>query len=66
MTLLGIAVTNLDDERTRQLELPFWAPGWTALDAALDEVRTRYGADAVKRGVLLGRDAGITIPLLPD
>ncbi len=66
LTLLGIAVTNLDDERTLQLELPFWEPGWTALDAALDEVRLRYGADAVRRGVLLGRDTGIAMPLLPD
>ena len=63
---LSASVTNLDDERTLQLELPFWEPGWTALDAALDEVRNRYGADAVKRGVLLGRNAGITMPLLPD
>jgi DNA polymerase IV len=66
LTLLGIAVTNLDDERTLQLELPFWEPGWSALDAALDEVRRRYGADAVRRGVLLGRDTGIAMPLLPD
>ena len=66
LTLIGIAVTNLADERTLQEELPLWAPGWSALDAALDEVRDRYGADAIKRGVLLGRDAGITMPLLPD
>jgi DNA polymerase IV len=66
LTLVGIAVTNLDDDRTLQLELPFWEPGWSALDAALDEVRNRYGTDAVKRGVLLGRNAGITMPLLPD
>jgi DNA polymerase-4 len=66
LTLVGFSVTNLDDERTLQLELPFWEPGWSALDAALDEVRNRYGTDAVKRGVLLGRNAGITMPLLPD
>ena len=66
LTLVGLAVTNFDDERTRQLELPFAAPGWHALDAALDEVRERYGADAVKRAVLLGRDQGIAMPLLPD
>jgi DNA polymerase IV len=66
LTLVGIAVTNLDEGRTRQLELPFGAPGWNALDAALDEVRNRYGADAVMRGVLLGREPGITMPLLPD
>ncbi len=66
LTLVGISVTNLDDEGTRQLELPLWTPGWSALDAALDEVRARYGANAVKRGVLLGRDTGIAMPLLPD
>jgi DNA polymerase-4 len=66
LTLVGIAVTNLDDERTLQLELPFWEPGWSALDAALDEVRRRYGADAVRRGVLVGRNTGIAMPLLPD
>ncbi|HSE80101.1 MAG TPA: DNA polymerase IV [Gaiellaceae bacterium] len=66
LTLLGIAVANLDDERTRQLELPLWDPGWNALEAALDEVRERFGADAIKRAVLLGRDQGIAMPLLPD
>jgi DNA polymerase-4 len=66
LTLVGIAVANLDDERTRQLELPLWDPGWNALDAALDEVRERFGADAIKRAVLLGRDQGIAMPLLPD
>jgi DNA polymerase-4 len=66
LTLLGISVTNLDNEHTLQLELPFWEPGWSALDAALDEVRRRYGADAVRRGVLLGRGTGIAMPLLPD
>jgi DNA polymerase IV len=66
LTLLGIAVANLDDERTRQLELPLWDPGWNALDAALDEVRERFGADAIKRAVLLGRDPGVAMPLLPD
>jgi DNA polymerase IV len=66
LTLVGIAVANLDDERTRQLELPLWDPGWNALDAALDEVRERFGADAIKRAVLLGRDQGVAMPLLPD
>jgi DNA polymerase IV len=32
----------------------------------MDEVRERYGADAVKRAVLLGRDTGPSMPLLPD
>ena len=37
-----------------------------ALDAAVDEVRQRYGNAAVMRGVLLGRDPGLEMPQLPD
>jgi DNA polymerase IV len=66
LTLVGITVTNLDDERFPQLELPFRPPGWNALDAALDEVRDRFGTDAIMRAVLLGRRGGIEMPLLPD
>ena len=36
-----------------------------ALDAALDEVRLRFGSAAVTRAVLLGRDRA-SVPLLPD
>jgi DNA polymerase IV len=66
LTLLGISVGNLDDERAVQLTLPLFRPGWTALDAALDEVRDRFGTSAIMRAVLLGRDQGISMPLLPD
>ena len=38
----------------------------TALDVALDEVRRRFGSTAVMRAVLLGREPGFTVPLLPD
>jgi DNA polymerase-4 len=65
ITLVGVAVANLDDSGVIQLTLPFDRHG-TALDAALDGVRDRFGADAVTRAVLLGRDQGITVPLLPD
>jgi DNA polymerase-4 len=66
LTLVGIAVSNLEDNDAVQLALPFdsWSGG--ALDAALDEVRERYGSTAVTRAVLLGRDQGLTMPLLPD
>jgi DNA polymerase-4 len=66
LTLVGISVSNLESERTVQLALPFQRPRWYALDLALDEVRERFGANAVTRAVLLGRDQGITMPLLPD
>jgi DNA polymerase IV len=64
ITLVGITVANLDNDGVLQLPLPFETAG--ALDAALDEVRERFGTAAVTRGVLLGRDPGLTVPLLPD
>jgi len=66
LTLIGLSLTNLVDEGAIQLVLPFHDGREAALDAALDEVRARFGADAVTRALLLGRDAGISMPLLPD
>ena len=66
LTLLGIALSNLADAGAVQLALPLEYRQASALDAALDDVRDRYGADAIKRAVLLGRDTGIEVPLLPD
>ena len=65
-TLVGIAVSNLDDDDAIQLSLPFSRGSGTALDAALDEVRERFGSTALTRAVQLGRDPGLTVPLLPD
>jgi DNA polymerase-4 len=66
ITLVGVAVGNLDDSGVVQLTLPFDRHGGGALDAALDGVRDRFGSDAVTRAVLLGRDQGLTVPILPD
>jgi DNA polymerase IV len=33
---------------------------------ALDEIRRRFGSEALTRAVLLARSPGITVPLLPD
>ena len=66
LTLIGIAVSNLDDDDAVQLELPFDRHSGTALDAALDDVRERFGSTAVTRAVLLGRDQGLSVPMLPD
>jgi DNA polymerase IV len=65
ITLVGISLTNLEDADRIQLTLTDdWRPD--ALDAALDEARDRFGSDAVRRAVLVGRDPGISMPLLPD
>ena len=66
VTLIGVAVANLEDDRAVQLLLPFDRRNDGALDAAVDEVRARFGSAAVTRAVLLGRDEGLTMPLLPD
>jgi DNA polymerase IV len=64
LTLLGIAVSNLDDGATAQLALD--SSEGAALDAALDAVRDRFGSSSVQRAVLVGRDAGQAMPMLPD
>ncbi|MGH2815528.1 MAG: DNA polymerase IV, partial [Actinomycetota bacterium] len=66
VTLIGVTVANLDDSGIIQLTLPFDRHSGSSLDAAVDEIRERFGADAVGRAVLLGRDQGLSVPLLPD
>jgi DNA polymerase IV len=66
LTLVGVTVANLENATAVQLVLPFDRRSRYALDAALDEIRDRFGANAVTRAVLLGRDEGLSVPLLPD
>jgi DNA polymerase IV len=66
LTLVGIAIANLDDDHAMQLTLPFQPHGGILLDSAVDEIRERFGTDAITRAVLLGRDQGLVVPLLPD
>jgi DNA polymerase-4 len=66
LTLVGISVANLENAREVQLLLPFDGRQHEALDAVVDEVRERFGSKAITRAVLLGRDAGFTMPMLPD
>ncbi len=64
LTLIGIALANLVDRGAVQLSLPFDRA--RELDAAVDRVRDRFGSAAITRGVLVGRDPGLTVPMLPD
>ena len=66
ITLLGVALGNLGDGGAIQLALPLDRAPPSALDAALDDIRDRFGSAAITRAVLLGRDQGLTVPLLPD
>jgi DNA polymerase IV len=66
VTLVGASLTNLDDDGTVQLTLPFDLRPREALDATIDRVRDRFGSAAITRAVLLGRDQGPSVPLLPD
>jgi DNA polymerase-4 len=66
LTLIGLTLTNLDNDGAIQLALPFdrrWAAG---LDEAIDDLRERFGSSVITRAVLLGRDPGLSVPLLPD
>jgi DNA polymerase-4 len=64
LTLIGVSVANLEDADRIQLALQL--DPREALDAAVDQVRDRYGAASLTRGVLVGRPEGTAMPLLPD
>jgi DNA polymerase-4 len=65
ITLIGVSVGNLDDNPV-QPELPFQPDPGSHLDAAVDAVRDRFGSAALTRAILLGREPGVEMPLLPD
>jgi DNA polymerase IV len=64
LTLIGVALTNLENSQGVQLTLPFVRD--PELDATLDRIRDQFGSSAISRGVLVGREQGPWVPLLPD
>jgi DNA polymerase-4 len=67
LTLIGFAVGNIDRGGAEQLELPYGdGRNLPAVDAAVDQVRRRFGNAALTRGVLVGRDPGLEMPTLPE
>jgi DNA polymerase-4 len=66
LTLIGVALSNLQDDSAIQLALPFDRRSAGALDAVIDRVRNRFGSAAITRAVLLGQNHEAWVPLLPD
>lgn len=67
ITLLGVSLEGLSADDAPQLELPLAGDPEesSALDAAVDELRQRFGSKAVTRASLVDDD-GVEAPLLPD
>ncbi|HEX2127935.1 MAG TPA: DNA polymerase IV [Solirubrobacterales bacterium] len=64
LTMVGITVTNVEpDGQGVQLRLPIGRPH-AALDAALDELRERFGSGAVTRATNLDRNPQLAAKLL--
>jgi DNA polymerase IV len=64
ITLVGVALSNLEDEGG--LQLPLQGESERALDASIDRVRERFGTEAITRAALVGRERGAPPPRLPD
>jgi DNA polymerase IV len=64
ITLVGISLGNLENDDAIQLALPL--DRQRMLDATIDDVRDKFGSAAITRAVLVGREPGIEVPLLPD
>jgi len=66
ITLIGISFSQLGYVDSIQPELPIdWGDG-SRLDTVVDAVRDRFGATSVSRAAHLGRDPGLSAPLLPE
>ena len=66
LTLVGVSVSNLQNHDREQLALPLDRQGGGDLDAAADLVRERFGSNALTRGALVGKEHGLSVPLLPE
>jgi DNA polymerase IV len=63
ITLVGVALTNLEDSGAAQLPLDDRP---AVLDSTLDELRDRFGTEAITRAVLLDHSEHPRLPQLPD
>ncbi|HEY0812305.1 MAG TPA: DNA polymerase IV [Pseudonocardia sp.] len=66
ITLLGVSLAGLEDDRHTQLALPFDVRAGSAIDSALDAVQARFGARSVTRATQLRLRPALEFPLLDD
>jgi DNA polymerase-4 len=66
VTLVGLSLSNLDDDDAVQLALPLERRSVSALDSTVDELRERFGSDAITRASQLTRRLRPAMPVLPD
>jgi DNA polymerase-4 len=66
LTMVGITVSNLENDDAVQLPLPLERRPTRAVDLVVDQVRERFGSRALTRASQLGRDEGLAVPLLPE
>lgn len=65
LTRIGLSLSGLVADDALQLPLPFTKADRHRLDDAVDDIRNRFGDEAMTRGPLLGRRS-VNVPLLPD
>ena len=72
LTLIGVSLGNLTQADTVQMELPLGqveanaARDNSALDQAVDDVRSRFGEGVIKRASMIDADQGVPVPTLED
>ena len=66
ITLVGLSLTNLEDDDGVQLVLPIGGQRGRTLDTTIDDVRDRFGSDSITRAVLLDRKETLQTWLQPD
>ena len=66
LTLLGVSLSGLDDDRCTQLALPFDMRSGPAIDGALDAVQQRFGAHSVTRATQMRLRPAREVPRLDD
>lgn len=65
LTKLGVAVSGLVGDDAVQLSLPFSKAQAGTIDGAVDEIRERFGTDALRRAALVNQTS-VEMPMLPD